>query len=590
MKKKLLVILSNILLLTSLQLVAQTPWLVGGNTLTANSRFGSNNGFAVIFRTNSFDRGVITTSGLWGIGTTLPENTLHVVKGSAGVVTGYFNAPLIVENSTNSYINILAPTLNETGILFGNPSSSLHGGIIYNNPSLGNGLQFRTNGNVTRMALSNSGNLGIGTTIPSARLHIEGGTDAGISGGGYIILGSLSGLNIALDNNEIMARNNGATSELALNAEGGNIDLSAHSLFVQGANKNVGIGTVNPAVRLHVDGGSDANLGGGGYILTNSAAGENVVIDENEIMARNNGAISPLYLNFEGGNVIIGQTSTESKIGIGTSAPSANIHMAYATGTSNHGLILDNTSSAGVDWKIYAASTDELWLQNDDITVGTFNGISGVYTPSSDRKLKKEIAIMENVLEKVMQLKPSLYHFNTQKNSSDRKFIGLIAQEVQPIFPEAVYEHNGKNDGTDDFLTLDYSTFGIIAIKAIQEQQQKITTLEERIAKLEAALTKVNIANKESTQNASAKNINAFLEQNVPNPFNQVTTIRYKIPAGATGQITIYDQSGKLVKTLSATESGLSQINANELRAGTYTYSLSVNGRLIESKKMIMVK
>ncbi|HMJ45938.1 MAG TPA: tail fiber domain-containing protein [Ferruginibacter sp.] len=99
-----------------------------------------------------------------GIGTATPENKLHILKGSAGTVTGYSDAPLIVENSTNCFINILAPDANESGILFGSPfSSNVDGGIIYNGNGI-NGFQFRTNGNITRMVLDELGNLGLGTT------------------------------------------------------------------------------------------------------------------------------------------------------------------------------------------------------------------------------------------------------------------------------------------------------------------------------------------------------------------------------------------------------------------------------------------
>ncbi|QEC66740.1 tail fiber domain-containing protein [Panacibacter ginsenosidivorans] len=84
---------------------------------------------------------------------------------------------------------------------------------------------------------------------------------------------------------------------------------------------------------------------------------------------------------------------------------------------------------------------------------------------------------MDKVLDKVMQLKPSLYHF-TKQQSNDRRFMGMIAQEVQPLFPEAVYEQLGKNDKAEDYLSLDYTTFGIIAIKAIQEQQKEIEELK----------------------------------------------------------------------------------------------------------------
>lgn len=72
-----------------------------------------------------------------------------------------------------------------------------------------------------RFHIQNDGNVGIGTTAPNARLNVRGGSDVKPTGGGYVTLGSLTGRNLALDNNEIMARDAGAASGLALNADGG---------------------------------------------------------------------------------------------------------------------------------------------------------------------------------------------------------------------------------------------------------------------------------------------------------------------------------------------------------------------------------
>ena len=102
--------------------------------------------------------------------------------------------------------------------------------------------------NGTNGAVSDT-NVGIGTTTPGTRLHVVGGSDAQLGSGGYIVTGSTTGLNLAIDNNEIMSRNNGAVSALLLNADGG----------------NVGIGTSNPVDTLHVDGIIRVNaLGAGG--------------------------------------------------------------------------------------------------------------------------------------------------------------------------------------------------------------------------------------------------------------------------------------------------------------------------------------
>ncbi len=109
-----------------------------------------------------------------GIGTSLPESSLHVRRASAGTVATHINAVLTVENGTNAYINLLTPDANESGILFGNPTSNVSGGVIYNAGSNPNGLQFRTNGNFTRMVVTDTGNVGIGTTAPDQRLVVNG--------------------------------------------------------------------------------------------------------------------------------------------------------------------------------------------------------------------------------------------------------------------------------------------------------------------------------------------------------------------------------------------------------------------------------
>lgn len=109
-----------------------------------------------------------------GIGTNLPECNLHVFRGSAGAVTANANSIAAFENNTSGYLNILTPDNTERGILFGEPSFSAAGGIIYNAGGTTDAMQFRTNGNVTRMMLDANGNLALGNHTPTHRLDVDG--------------------------------------------------------------------------------------------------------------------------------------------------------------------------------------------------------------------------------------------------------------------------------------------------------------------------------------------------------------------------------------------------------------------------------
>ena len=108
-------------------------------------------------------------NGNVGIGTSNPGTKLHVFNGSSGYVGTYFPG-IVVEGGGNTYGNILTPNGSEGGLLFGTASNLANGGIVYNNASDPNGLQFRTNGNATRMVIDQNGNVGIGWTSPNTPL------------------------------------------------------------------------------------------------------------------------------------------------------------------------------------------------------------------------------------------------------------------------------------------------------------------------------------------------------------------------------------------------------------------------------------
>ena len=113
---------------------------------------------------------IISSAGSVGIGTSSPDQTLHVHKGSAGSISSTGNSVLTLENSNDSILQFLSPSSNVNQIRFGDPADNGAGYIDYNHGN--NALTFGTNG-PEKMRLDSNGRLGIGETAPLAQLHIK---------------------------------------------------------------------------------------------------------------------------------------------------------------------------------------------------------------------------------------------------------------------------------------------------------------------------------------------------------------------------------------------------------------------------------
>lgn len=173
----------------------------------------------------------------------------------------------------------------------------------------------------------------------------------------------------------------------------------------------------------------------------------------------------------------------------GPSPPRAEIHLVHTNfGGSNDGVRIQNEGSNNHYWNLYTSNTTgDFEFFKQGIKRATINQTSGAYTAVSDERLKRNIRTMENgILNKVMQLRPTSYQFTRivgdeggVVGDDNRYYNGFLAQEVEKIFPELVFR--GSDNPAQDYYTMDYSGFGVIAIKAIQEQQKIIEKQKSEI-------------------------------------------------------------------------------------------------------------
>lgn len=234
----------------------------------------------------------------------------------------------------------------------------------------------------------------------------------------------------------------------------------------------------------------------------------------------------------------------------------------------------------------------------------------GVFV-SSDERFKENINPLEESLASLSSISPVSYnlkpHFTnkskrrgnysfTEKDKKDLAFYekfyneiandtlryGFLAQDVKAVFPELV-----KTD-KDGYMYVDYIGMIPILVNAVNELKEQLD--EALSGRLNTRSTDINLA---STDDITTSIIEPKLYQNSPNPFNAETRIKYTLPEEViNAEIYIYNLQGNQISkyTIAERGEGSLQINASELDAGMYIYTLIADGKEIDTKRMILTQ
>ncbi len=255
---------------------------------------------------------------------------------------------------------------------------------------------------------------------------------------------------------------------------------------------------------------------------------------------------------------------------------------------------------------------------------GSVDNTSGVFGPS-DSTLKENINSLTHAKEILNLINPKTFNYKTsaypQFNFPSTMQYGIIAQEVESNFPglikivsvPAQYDTLGNIiSPAVNYKALNYQQFIPILIAGVKEQQNKIDSLEttnnnlnDRLTALETCINNLNlctesrniisneiIVNQTNVELTNAQSI--VLNQNVPNPFAEQTIIIYTLLDGTKkAEMHFYNSEGKMINSVElSTAAGKSQLNvfANDLTNGVYTYTLVVDGKIIDTKRMVKNK
>ena len=159
------------------------------------------------------------------------------------------------------------------------------------------------------------------------------------------------------------------------------------------------------------------------------------------------------------------------------------VHGSFGGVNASDGFTIRNSGANDVNWTLYSYNgTGNLGLFEGSTLRGQFATGTGTYTAVSDGLQKESVKAMPAILPLLLQLAPKEYHYKTDQ--AKKNVYGLIAQEVMKLFPQFVYT-SGEDSKS---YSMDYSGMSVLAIKAIQEQQQIISIQQQKIDELEKRL------------------------------------------------------------------------------------------------------
>lgn len=357
------------------------------------------------------------------------------------------------------------------------------------------------------------------------------------------------------------------------------------------------------------------------------------------------------YSNTAGHNTFIGlqagyaNTSGDSNVVIGNTAGDSYANESRCTfvGYGADANANNYTNATALGYGASALGSNTVYVGNSSIgTAWSFQA----WTNGSDRRIKNNIQDDVSGLEFIKLLRPVTFNYDVDKvnqlmgldtmvnatdslgNQSgypnwDGKYdveqvhsSGFIAQEVDSVASLVGYDFNGV-DKSGPMMGLRYALFTVPLVKAVQEQQEMIDDLSSENQELNRRLTDLEtiislccpgaqnrMGNNSGMDEQGAEqqkpiavelktDQRVVLYQNEPNPFEGHTRIRFFLPESVhNAYIVFHDEFGIEIKRVEISGKGFGMIEATteNLSVGIFSYSLVVDGNVIDSKKMVKAK
>jgi len=528
------------------------------------------------------------------------------------------------------------------------PTGFLQNGTLAGQTPFWNGFAWIINSNIS----NNDGYIGIGTTTPNNLLQVKDlinfdntlyNTWLGYQSG----KSNTTGFNNTANGYNALRSNTGgyyntANGVNALYSNTGGDDNTANGYNALRFNTGGYYNTATGVNALYSNTAGTCNTANGLQALYSNTTGNSNTANGLQALYSNttgscntaNGGEAALYYNTTGNfNTAVGYNALRSN-----TTGSNNTALGFGANVNTGSF----TNATAIGYSAIVNASDKIRLGNTSVSV--IEGTPAAYTSSSDERFKNNIQEDVKGLEFIKKLRPVTFNFDTRKfdeflmknmpdsiknaymdsvdyvSSTNIVHTGFIGQEVEQAATDCGYTFDGIHipaDTSNGYYNLAYSQFVVPLVKAIQEQQQTIDSLRtalanqqkdsiissmnNRLTQLEALVTQCCNAGSKIIPGNDNNKLNIYevelangravvLDQNVPNPFAENTTITYFIPDDvASAQIIFTDNSGKILKTIDINEKGkgMLKVYAQDLSSGIYSYTLVADGKTIDSKKMV---